>query len=653
MKARAVFALLACCASLAAPAAAVEPSGVSADAYLDAIDASGKAAYEAGNYSFCSAPSRPLGPRQRALCPLAQEIEACEGLRRACGESVLTESDWLERLVAWMGPVAQVLLFALVIGIILAIAIPVVRALAKLRRDRRLAAETEPAEGRAAVVESQRRPEHELDDAETALGLANAHRTRGELDRALSLYLAACLVALDRRGAIRLARHRTNGEYVRACTERDAKASLREIVREVDAVEFGGARASVEAVDRVAERARAIVRTAAVALLVILGAGCVPTKPGADPAGDELPIAILERNGFSVARLESSLATMPIPEDDEGAPVVIVDVERVPLEDEARAHMMRWVEAGGALVLFGRVAGWPSELRAEQNDADTRDLVVRIPGPSDVLDEVDEEEEEEDDDVEALGPSLVVEGARTARRHALSWEGAQAIAFLGDRTYAAKKRVGRGVVLGVANADLFTNAGVMPRRNAAALVTLLRAAAYDPFRLASMGRDGFSTLGEIRVARAEDGIPPPSNPFAALVAAGLGKGAWHALAAAAILFLAYGVRHARPRRDVTKARRAFTEHVRATGALYARARAHAHALAAYGRFFELRMREILPRGADPAAFLAARTGVTPERAAELWTRATTAKAGDPLRGDELVIIEELRKMLVAISRDAK
>ncbi len=646
MRARVVVAVLACCTALAAPASASEPDERTPGAHdLDGIDATGKAAYEAGDYAFCRAPSRPLGPRQLKVCSLAPELDGCDGLKKACGEPPPEEKPgWLESLVAWLTSIAKFLLYALVFAIVSSIAIPVVLALRKLRRDRRLAAEAKPVESRAAVVEIEQAPEHELDDAEAALGLAEAHRTRGDLDRALSLYLAASLVALDRRGAIRLARHRTNGEYVRACKEREAKPSLRDIVREVDAVEFGGALPSAQAVDRVAAKARAIVRatTAALALMAILGAGCRPAAPGSDPAGDELPIAILERNGFHVGRLKSSLATMPMPDEDEGAPVVIVDVERVPLEDEARAHMMRWVEAGGALVLFGHPSAWPPELRARADAAETRDLVVRTPDPNGGLADMDT-----DDELEDVGAPVVVEGARTARRDALVWDGAQAVAFLGEHTYAAKKNVGQGVVLGVANDDLFTNVGAMPRRNPAALVTLVRAASHAPVRLMTTG--GLPAFAYIRVARAEDGIPPPSNPFAALVAAGLGKGAWHALAAAALLCLAYGIRHARPRREERRTRRAFAEHVRATGALYARARAHAHALAAYGKFFEMRLREVLPRGADPAAFLAARTGVAPERAAELYARATSAKAGDPLRGDELQIIEELRRMLVAIS----
>lgn len=630
------FALLSTMAAHARPARAESEAAREAAS----IDASAKAAYVEGKYTFCTAPSRPLGIRQRGLCGIAAELDDCEGFQKACnvGEAP-KEPGWLDRMAEWLGPAATVLLYALVGVIVVAVAVPVIRALASRRRDRKLARRASEAPNRAHVVED--RPVHaeEITDAEAALRLAGEHRARGQLKEALGLYLAASLAALDRRGALRVARHRTNGEYVRGCEEAAARAPLREIVREVDKVEFGGAPPTDDVLSRVAARAEAIVRVSASALIVLaiglFASGCSPRQRGDDPAGADLPIAVLERNGFRVGWLETSLATLPIPEDDratEEAPIVIVDVEKVPLEDEAAAHMMRWVETGGVLVLFGHVDDWPSELRPREVTAETRDLVVRAFAPRAALNDEGDEE---------LSAPIEIAGGRTARRDAFAWSAtasAEELAFLGDATYAARRRVGEGIVLGVANDDLFTNVGVMPPRNAAALVALIRAAAPDSPRRTGIG----APIRDVRVARAEDGIPPPANPFAALVAAGLGKGAWHALGAAILLFLAYGIRHARPRAVAAPARRAFAEHVEATGAFYGKTRAHTHALGAYGRFLEVRLRESLPRGADPVAYLAARSGAAPERVAEVYRRALEAKAGDAPQGDELELIEELR-----------
>ncbi len=574
----------------------------------DDADAHARAAYAEGQYRFCRDPARPLGTRQRALCELAPEIQDCEGLKKACDLEPPNERSWLVRAAEWLAPVAKVLLYVLVAAIVVIVAVPVVLALLRRRRDRRIARAKGEEPNRAQVVEVAPVVLDAVSDAEDALARAEEHRRRGELSEALGLYLAASLAALDRRGALRIARHRTNGEYVRACADEASRTPLREIVREVDRVEFGGAHPDGERVERVAGRARAIVRAITVATLTLLALGCSPARRGTDPAGDELPIEVLTRSGFQTRALGTSLATLPIPEDDAGRaamPLVLIDVEKVPLEDEASAHLMRWVEAGGVLVLFGHPSGWPGELRSKSASATTRDLVVR------------------------LDPTTVT-GARTARRDALGWEGAEPVAFLGTETYAARRSIGRGVVLGVANDDLFTNVGMLPPHNAATLVTLLRAVAHG---------------SDVRVAHTEDGVPPPSNPFAALVAAGLGKGAWHALVAAALLFLAYGIRHARPRPVARADRRAFAEHVEATAAVYGRARAFAHALHAYGRFVESRLRELTPHGIDPVALLATRSGEDPERVAKLYARAVDANPDAEAEGDELVVIEELRRLL--------
>ena len=600
------------------------------------IDQSAKAAYEEGKLTFCKNPTRPLGLRQQGLCELAPEIDGCEGFAKACNVNPpLKDLGWLERLLTWLAPLGKALLYILVLAIVLVIAVPVIQAILKRRRDQKLKEPTPEAPNRARNIDVQPIPIEAVSDAEAALRLAEEHRSRGELKQALALYLAASLAALDRRGAIRIARHRTNGEYVRGCQEETSRPPLREIVREVDKVEFGGAPPTDEGIARVAGRAQTIVRvaTSTLTILAILAlSGCSPPQRGADPAGDELPIAVLERNGFKVGTLGTSLATMPIRDDaNEPAPLVIVDVERVPLEEEAQAHMMRWVEAGGVLVLFGHFAAWPSEIKPEAVPADTRDLVVRtLPRVVDP---------DDDDNVNDAAPIEVV-GGRVARRNAFTWKkatDAESVAFLGNVIYAAKRRVGKGLVLGVANDDLFTNVGMMPTHNAAALVELLR----------SVTPQGHTQIpvGQLRVARPEDGIPPPSNPFAALVAAGLGKGAWHALAAAVILFLAFGIRRARPRPAPQKDRRAFAEHVEATAAIYGRTRAYGHALGAYGRFLEMRLRESVPRGTDPIAFLASRSGVDRTHIAALYDRATKASSEDAPQGDELNVLEELRRIV--------
>ena len=99
------------------------------------------------------------------------------------------------------------------------------------------------------------------------------------------------------------------------------------------------------------------------------------------------------------------------------------------------------------------------------------------------------------------------------------------------------------------------------------------------------------------------------------------------------------------------------KHVEALGALYARAGAAPHALAAYARFAEERLRARMPRTgrqglspglgedegrSDVASFLVSRTHLPPDVCQRLWARATAARvvASAPL-GDELAVLEEL------------
>ena len=603
-----------------------------------------------GNYTFCSTPKRPFKARQLELCSMAKELQDCEGLVAAC-KGELREPAKSDRSSAWssiveaLGYLAKMLVWLLVLAAIALIAYPLIRAILRARRDQAVADAPRPLN---VAVSAERTPPPEaetISDAELALREADDHARRGELARALSLYLAASLAALDRRGAIRLARHRTNGEYVRSCGEDAARQPLREIVREVDKVEFGKNAPTPEAVAEVATRAGGLVRArggrggrsvpsvatfiaGGLFLLALVGCGhgadskANKGKTVDDPAGAELPIDVLRRSGYTVNYLTSSLAALPMPTRSENAAVVIVDVTRVPLEEESEAHLMRWVTEGGVLVLLGPPSGWPAELHVSEASASN-------------------------DHVDVITTKVYARDARVGFGHALKWPNSDPIAFVGGTSvYAARIKHGQGAVVGIAGHELFTNVGVARPDNAGAFVGMIDVAMEErDLTVAARGITETPTTFELQIARAEDGIPPPSNPFAALLRAGLGKGLWHALAGAAVLFLAFGIRHARPRPPEPALRRAFAEHVVATGAFYGRARALGHALAAYGKFAEMKIRERIPRGADPAQFLATHADVAPEEAARVWKRATEASAEDPPRGDELATIRDLGSML--------
>ena len=471
-------------------------------------------------------------------------------------------------------------------------------------------------------------------DAELLLRQANEHARSGDLDRAAGLYLAASLRALDQRGAIRIARHRTNGEYVRSCKEAEAKPDLRAIVREVDRVHFGRERATAERIADVAARASALVaRVAPSALLaialIVLASGCAQHGPplrALDPEGDDLFVELLEKEGATVSRLGASLATIPMPAPKEVAPLVVVDAARVPLEEETRAHLERWVEAGGRLLLAGNVHAWPESFKAKPAPTASTGINVLL--------EPDDDEEDDDDTV----ATYQTYPAKVGSAAAIAWPGAYTLATTDTHeVYVAARSFKRGVVIGFAGDDLFTNAGIARPPNAAALIAIMQV---------------YATGRKIQVARPEDGISPPSNPVSALRHAGLGLALAHAGLAALILMLAFGVRQARAVVSPPPARRAWTEHIEATGGLYARAKLAPHALSAYARFVDGRVRERMPRGmSDPAAFLALRANVEPSWAADVWRRAAAARPADMPEGDELRTLRQLSALYAAASKN--
>lgn len=641
MRARAVVLVsaIACAgAAWAAPARAVmDPSHAQAD-----VDA----AMRAHAYPFCRAPHEPLSPDARELCPHAGDIPDCAGFAAACAKVASPPwslPKWWGRfsLPPFLGVVFQVLVWLVVAALVLAILVPVVMAIARFRRRDEAARDkqekTTPA-GPGPIADIAA-----MGDEATLLARADELAARGQYGAALQLYLAAGLRALDKRGAVRIAKDRTNGEYVRACTDPAAKPALRDIVREVDLVQFGGAPATREAASRAAQRASAIVRAIPLALLVIalpLVLGCggssmfKPRAPGDDPAGGELLRDVLRAQRVIVKGLGSSLSTMPLPSAGQRAPAVVVDVEQTSLDDDTRAHLASWVDAGGVLVLAGSPSQWPKEFGASYAWATgprkitARRLLARAVEPE------PGEEGDEDDESESAIYARTEEHAIVATERGLTISGAsESIAWFDDHTtYAAVVAYGKGRVLCIATDELLTNAGIARPGNGAALVAILAATARS----------------EMHLADPEDGVSPPSTPIAALLRAGLGMGLLHAVPFVLVLFLGAGIRLSRPKPSRPPRRRAFAEHVTAVGALYARTHNGSHALAAYVRFADERLRARMPRGsADVGGFLASRAGLPLDVCHRLWARAVQAKAGAPPLGDELAVLRELSVVYAA------
>lgn len=624
-----------------------------AAATLDPTQASRQVddAMRENDYRFCREPREPLSSDAKALCGHATEIKDCAGFATACAAPPpppATPPWWLRwlglvHLPEILGTIAHVIVWLLVAALVVVVLIPIVRALARMRRGTpepdRPAGKTSPTPEAAVLADLPQ------SDEETLLAKAGELARAGDLRGSLQLYLAASLRALDRRGALRITRDRTNGEYVRACGDTAAKPALREIVREVDRVQFGGDTATEDGVRRAAERAVAIVRAVpaalALAVLALALTGCggmsMPKglRRGDDPAGGELARDLLAKQGVTVSKLRSSLATLPLPEAGERAPAVVVDGETTSLDDETRDHLVAWVKAGGVLVLAGGPSQWPKELGIAAAyvkapaKVSARQLLARAVPPT-----PGESSEEDEDDEESAIYARAFQHGEVVSSLALKLPGdAEQVAWFEDETpYAFWQAYGKGFVVGIATDELLTNAGVARPGNAAVLVAILAAAERT----------------EMKFAGAEDGVSPPSTPVAALLRAGLGLPLGHAAVFVLVLFLAMGTRMARPRPTPPPRRRAFAEHVEAVGALYARAHSAPHALAAYARFADERIRARMPRGSgDVATFLASRAKMPVDVCQRLWARAMQAKAGGVVLGDELTVLRELTALYAA------
>jgi hypothetical protein len=576
-----------------------------AQAAADAADAR-----SAGGYTFCRKPHEPLPLRARDLCKHASAIADCDGFAAACaraerdGDPKASLEPWADRLAAIARALATALratIWAFVAAIVAAALFPVVRAIGRRRR----ASAAVPSEPGAA--ESPRPVPTARADAATLLARADAHARRGQTKEAMDLYLAASLQALHERGAIRLTPDLTNGECVRACADPAARPALAILSHDVDGVRFGGQPAGTDLVDRAAKTAASLVRAAAalVVLLVCAGAaGCggieLPgRRAGDDPSGNELWVDILSRQGWEVGRLGGSLSSIPMPEPG-SSHIVVVDADRVALDDETRDHLRAWVDAGGTLVLAGAPETWPAPFRPKSSALQGSGRVsVRV------------------------GKKLVfADLAEGWTMESLPAEASRVASFDDGGSHAAWMPYGHGHALLLASDELMTNAALARGSNAGAMVALFM-------------RTGD---GALSVADEADGTAPPSSPFSGLLRAGLGLALVHATIAILVLFAASGVRLTRAQPSPPPPSRPFSDHVEAVGALYARARATPVALAAYTRFVEERLRARNPRrAADVAALLAVHAGLPADVAAQLWKRAATATT----QGHELAILEDL------------
>ncbi len=593
MKRVSLFAVLALVVFAVPASAALDPGKAGVDVRADARE---------HPPAFCSK-GASLGTNARNLCPLVDDgldcpalADTCRAAAAAASASVTASaSDHREDEPARSGgsgldAFGYVAFWLLVAVLAIALGTSAASAIIRARRERAALGSLDTDAPLAADRREDRGPGAPRD----LLGEARTREDAGDLEGAIYMYLDAALRALEQRGAIRMASERTNGEYVRACRERDARDALRQIVATVESVKFGGVTPTGEHVETARKRATKLVKGVAAAVAVVLAlsardGSAREATPAADPLGTALLTTALEHQGIAVGSPPTRLARLPLPDPSEKAPpALLVDLSRVHPNADARAHLVTWVRAGGTLILLGHPELWPSDLG-----------VATVPGSSRVV------------TASKSGSTEMYFGAVATPTGFWTKAGVEApLASTGDElTYATWWQWDRGAVIGVASDEVFVDVGIAHRENAEIALTILA-----PVKSRSLW-----------IASDADGVEGPSSPLDSLANAGFGLGLAHAAIAALLLFAAFGVRLARAKPMPPPVRRAFAEHVEATGRLYARVGVANHALTAYARMFDDRLHESLPRGTDAAAYVAHRTGRSVEECAKLLDRTSDAK----------------------------
>jgi hypothetical protein len=577
-----------------------------------------------GRYRFCHEKDYPLTPAEHAWCPLVGEKnETCPALPEACklppverrfdfgglgrgrgGARGSTGKDQSEPgarpemddtrrrpsepiLLPNLGGLAQVLMIALIVAFVAVVASALAKFFVRSKGEADAAPE-EPKPAGETVAEAAAARGPVETDVDRLLARARAEAGRGDYARAIDDVYAALLRRLDGDGLIDIHPSRTNGDYVRALGERpDLKREVREVVRDVERVQFGDAPPSEPVFRAVLGRVLPLVGRAGAAILVCLALSTLTscttldraTRHGSSeglhgdpsPSGTAALVELLGKVEIDARYRTGKLAAV----SGKGTLVLLPGVH---VDEEIWAHLLRWVrEEGGHLVLAG-VAPPPSlGMRLAPGGEETAVTVafahqatygsykLRVPAGERLVGDASDE-----DDFIGL------------------------LLLRGERSYAVRRAEGEGTIAVFADAQLFSNIALSVPVNASFVERLFQ--------------------GTERVEICDDwtGVGA-QTPFESIHKAQLTPVVAQLFALLLLLYWWRGRAFARLHDPPAEGRRAFADHARALGQAYARAKASRHVLGLYAVWALERLRERVHRsgrqGLVPLAeAIAARTG---------------------------------------------
>jgi hypothetical protein len=548
-------------------------------------------------FVFCHDARYPLTRDEVAWCGLKpQDRAACPALEQACAGGVraqlVSRRQPMEISLPDLPLPGRALLWLLLGGAFVAVVVMLVRQTLAQRAPRDTEVEVPVADDPAAAAAAAKARAVETDVARL-LARAQAAADRGDYGAAITDAYAAVLRKLEGADVVRVEADRTNGDHLRDVGARrpELRADVAQVIADVEEVEFGGLPATPARFGGVKERVLRVVGAWLGPALVLLAAGatlagCQPDRQHWDesPSGRAAVVAFLRSYGFDVHERFASLTKI----DDAIGQIVIVP--GTPIDEPAWKSLRAWVEAGGRLILAGvePPADWGAAHLAPGNAHATAPLQV-TPGWAGLL-----------------GPlTVVVPGARALAgagpaplASSSAGDDQQASATVvagGGGPYIVAREYGEGGLLLLADDQLLTNAALLAGDNARFLSELLR-----------MASARIDLAGELTGLAAE-------TPLSAVQRGRLAPVLCQLALLAICFFVWRGARFGRAVDPANERRRSFSEHARAVGLRYARARGDRLALELYGAYAFERLRDRLHVGgarglSATAEAVAVRTG---------------------------------------------
>ncbi|MFO7562960.1 MAG: DUF4350 domain-containing protein [Enhygromyxa sp.] len=501
-----------------------------------------------------------------------------------------------------LGGFARVLMWLLLIGGAAAIVWLIVKNLVRGRDDDEPELELEADAGDSLLAARAAAMRVVETDVQRLLARAEQAAAKGDHEAGINDVYAALLRRLEGEQLIAVEHWKTNGDYLGELRSRPPlRDEVREIVREVEQVQFGAAAAEQGRYFNIRTKVLAVVGRAALALALTLGLGCplfddpdaLPNSAalaglGSGPWGKRAVGELLLLNEIEARHRTHSIEQLTAVD---GAIVLLDDVELV---DEDWDTLLTWVEEDGGTLIIATGKDFPTRIGVYYHLFDSG--TVLLP--------------ESDSDyrlasLEPLAPAgrVLTLGAEAAanrallRREAEVRIDAQGFAYdANPQAYAVQRRLGAGAIVVFAEPDMLTNVGISVADNAAFLINLLHQLGVEEVEFV----DRYTGAG-------------PDNPFESVGNAKLGGLFLQILLFLALLYAAVGIPFARLRDPQRQRRRSFVEHVATLGQRYAQARASRYVAGLYSAWALDRLRERTLLGAGGgllplAQAIAARTG---------------------------------------------